>query len=163
MHHDNSTPISLYINAYATGVGAICGSEADRTQFPPQLVAEDHPVYHLEVVNAVAAIRVWASPLQCCLVHLHMDNTMAATIFQLGKGRDANIHACAHELWLICVTAHVTLVVSHILGESLTLSVDALSWYHTGTCFHDIVHRMIVKVVTIISPAFHLFQLSDKL
>ena len=58
----------------------MCGSEAYHIQFPPQLVAEDHPICHLVVVNAVAAIRMWASPLQDCLVHLHTDNAMAAAM-----------------------------------------------------------------------------------
>ena len=84
---------------------------------------------------------------------------MAAAIFQLGKGRDA----CACELWLIGATADITLVVSHTPGEFLTLSADALSWYHTGNFFEEIVHCMIDNGVTIISPARHPFQLSDEL
>ena len=56
-HHNNRTPISLYVNTCVTGAGAICGSEAYHTPFPPQLVAEDHTIRHLEVVNAMVAIR----------------------------------------------------------------------------------------------------------
>ena len=69
---------------------------------------------------------------------------------------------CAfHAVWL--QQMDITLVVSHVPGESLTLLADVLSWYHTGTCFQDIVHRMIDTEVTIISPALYPFHLSDEL
>ena len=112
------------------GGGNTRSSEAYHTQFPRQLVAEDDTICHMEEIN-VAAICMWASTLQGCLVHLHMD-AMAAALIQLGQSRDAYIQACAHELWLICATTDITLVMSHILGESLTLMADTLNQYHTG-------------------------------
>ena len=54
-------------------------------------MAEDHPICHMEAVNAVAAIQTWASTIHGCLVHLHTDNAMAAAIFRLDKARDAYI------------------------------------------------------------------------
>ena len=57
-------------------------------EFPPQLVGEDHPICHLDDVNAVAALLTWASQLQGCLVHLHTDNATAAAIFQLSRAVD---------------------------------------------------------------------------
>ena len=58
---------------------------------------------------------------------------------------------------------HTTLAVSHMPGESVTLSADALSWYHMGQCFPDIVQHLVDTGVTIISPTPHPFQSSDDL
>ena len=48
----------------------------------------------------------------------------------------------------------------HVPGESLTPSADALSHYHTGTSYQDIVHQMVENGVKIVSLPPHLFQLS---
>ena len=133
--------------------------------FPTRLVWEKHPICHLEAVNVVAALKTWAQRLQGCLVHLHTDNNMAVAIFQLGRGMpaEAYIQACARELWLICVPADITLVVSHIPGESLTETVDALSRFHMGHPFQGLVQHLVAQGVQLVKTAHNPFQLSDEL
>ena len=124
---------------------------------------EKHPICHLETVNAVAALKTWAQCLQGCLVHLHTDNNTAAAIFQLGRGRDSYIQACARELWLICAVNDIMLVVSHVPGESLTETVDALSRFHLGQPFQGRVQRLVMQGVRLVKIAHNPFQLSDEL
>ena len=111
----------------------------------------------------MAALRTWTHKIQGRHVHFHMDNTMAATIFQLGRGKDTFIQACARKLWLICAHSDITLAVSHIHGVSLTLSADTLGSYHMGQSFKDIVQHPVNKGVELINPAPNPFHLSDDL
>ena len=112
IHEDTRPPIALFIDACATRAGTICGNQAYHTIFPTILLGEKHPICHLEAINVGAVLRTWAWWLKGCLVDLHTDNNTSAAIFQLGRGRDSYIQASAWELWLICVNADITLVVS---------------------------------------------------
>ena len=116
-------------------------------------MGEKHPICHLEAVNTVATLKTWVQRLQGCLVHLHTDNNTAAAIFQPGTGRDSYIQTCAQELWLICVHADITLVVSHIPGESLIETADALSHFHKGLPFQGLVQRLVTQGVRLVKTA----------
>ena len=96
------------------------------------LISADHPICHLEAANEVVAVKTWAADFQHKLVHLYCDNESAVHIFQAGRGRNHFLQSCAHHLWLICASHDITLAVSHIPGEFLTSSADALSQWHTG-------------------------------
>ena len=81
-------------------------AEKNTTQSSHTLNREDHPIFHLEAINVVAALKTWAPQLKASLVHLHTDNATAAAIFQLNRGRDAHIQECIRELWLSCAQAY---------------------------------------------------------
>ena len=66
-------------------------------------------------------------------------------------------------MWLSCTQAGITLVVSHVPGESLTDSANALRRYHTTQFYEDKVQLLADKRVYIISPPTHAFNLSDEL
>ena len=53
-------------------------------------------------------------------------------IFQVGRGRDAFIQACAREVWLTCAAWDITLAVGHVAGTMLEATADALSRFHLG-------------------------------
>ena len=164
MHEDSQPPIPLFVEVCVVGVGAICWHQAYHIEFPTKLIGEEHPICHLETVNAVAALKTWAPQLKCCLVHLHTDNaTATAAIFQLSRGRDSYIQSCTREMWLICAQADITLAVSHVLIESLTDSADALSSYHMAQVYKDTVQSLVDKGVSIIGQAPHAVNLSDGL
>ena len=82
---------SIDVDVCAMGAGTICRREAYNTEFPPHIIRADHPISHLEAVNAVTSLRTWAPRLKGILVHLFIDNATAAAIFQLGSGRDLYI------------------------------------------------------------------------
>ena len=49
------------------------------TEFPDHILHANHPMCHLEALNAVAALTTWASQLQGKLVHLFCDNDTAVS------------------------------------------------------------------------------------
>ena len=46
------------------------------------LLIAEHPISHLEAINALASIKMWAKYFINQLVYLYCDNEMVVTIFQ---------------------------------------------------------------------------------
>ena len=85
-------------------VGGCTDTDAYHAEFPFHILVEDRPICHLKALNAVVALRLWAPQLAHKLVHLFSGNATAVSIFQLGRGHDEFIQACAREVWSTCTT-----------------------------------------------------------
>ena len=120
MHTNRKVPVHLYVDACSTGAGAISGSQAYHAEFPADIIKAEHPICHLDVINAVAAIQTWAPQFHGKLVHRDFDYTTAGDIFRAGHGKNSWIQVCAWQQWLTCATYDITLVVGHTYGEYLT-------------------------------------------
>ena len=92
---------------------------------------------HLEALNAVVVVQLWALNLIHKLFHLCCQQISPVSIFQAGRGRDDFIQACAREVWITCATWDITLVVGHIPGAQLATTADALSHWHLGQTFKN--------------------------
>ena len=79
----------------------------------------------------MVAIKMWAPHLADRLVHLFSDNANTVTIFQAGRARDKFIQACAREIWLMCASWYITLVIAHIPGAHLTHTAGTVSRMRT--------------------------------
>ena len=144
--------------------GAVTKMAAYHAQFPPHIMSEGHPICHLEALNAVVAIKLWAPSFSNCLLHLFSDNAKAVAIFQAGRGRDCFLQPCAREIWLTCAVWDITLAVGHVPGDSLTGTADALSRYHLGQVYKDMVHLLLSDHDITCTPVpSSLFLLSDDL
>ena len=97
IHQDNRVQVEVFVDACTTCCSAICHPDAYHAEFPHQLLAEQHPVCHLEVLNALGALRRWAPRLKGQLIQLYIDSITAVDIFQAGEGRDAFRKICAKE------------------------------------------------------------------
>ena len=164
IHEDDRVPVQLFVDACASGCGAITDRAAYHVQFPPHIIREAHPICHLEALNIVVAIKLWAPKFSNSLLHLFSDSATALAIFQAGKGRDAFLQACAWEIWLTCAVWDITLAVGHVSGVSLTATADALSRYHLGKVHRDRVHILLSeRQITPTPVPQSLFVLSDDL
>ena len=76
IHGDNRTLLPLYIDLCTTVDGAIRLNEAYHTEFWAQILHDNHPICHLEALNAVATLTTWALSLRGKLVHILRDNAM---------------------------------------------------------------------------------------
>ena len=106
-------------------------------QFPPHILHPDLSICHLEALNAVVAVMVWAPKFANHLVHLFSDNATAVAICQAGKGSDSFLKACTREIWLTCAVWGITLAVGHVAWETLTSTVDVLSQWHLCQTYRD--------------------------
>ena len=69
-------------------MGVFTDMEAYHTQFPAHVVQQNASICHLEALNAMVAVKLWAPKLATQLVHLFCDNATAVAIFHMGRGRD---------------------------------------------------------------------------
>ena len=67
-------------------------------EFPAHILLDNHPICHLEALNAVAALTAWAPSFRGKLIHLFCDNATAAMVFQAGKGSDTPFQAYLCQL-----------------------------------------------------------------
>ena len=116
---------SLYIDACTTGVGGIW---SDRVYAAPIPTFTDFQpdIVHLEMLNILVALRVWASFCTSSLVTFYCDNMAVVQVVESGKTRDIFLNACIRKIWLITATHDIELQIKHIEGKKNTRA-DALS------------------------------------
>ena len=134
IHTGDRSPIRLFVDACVTNCESISQLVAYHTRFLAHSIEEQHSICHLEALNMLAAIQHWAPR---CRGHGFSTSTTAIAIFQARKGRDAFIQACARELWLSCAECDITLWISRMPGEDLTLTAGAVSCWHTSQHYID--------------------------
>ena len=130
---------------------------------PTHILHQNLSICHLEALNALVAVKVWAPHVKGQLVHLFSDNATAVDIFQAGKGMDAFIQACSREIWLTCAAWDITLAVGHVPGTSLEDTADALSRWHMGHPYQEQVDRLLAYHIRCIPVPDHLFHLAQDL
>ena len=72
---DDRLPVELLRDACIMKCGALCHLEAYYALLMLQMIARQHPICHLEVLNTVVAIRSWAPHLRGRIVRLYSDST----------------------------------------------------------------------------------------
>ena len=127
------------------GCGGCTPTEAYHAHFPSTILHNAHPICHLDVLNVVWAVQLWAPHLVHKLVHLYSDSSTAVAIFQAGRGRDNFIRASAREVWVDVCHLGLILVVGHIPDSCLADTADALSRWHLELVFRDKVSSLIIS------------------
>jgi hypothetical protein len=149
------------VDSCLTGAGALCEDQAYHTVYPETIRRQDHHISHLEALNCMAAVKLWAPRLAGKTAVLHCDSATAVAILQVGKGRDTFIQQCARELWLVTALHDIDLAVKHIRGDRLAATADALSRHHLGPLYRCRVEELVkIHHVHIVPPPnvamFHL-------
>ena len=131
-------------------------------RFPPHVLTQNLSICHLEALNALVAIKLWAPQFRGRLIHLFSDNVTSVAIFQAGRGRDAFIQACAKEVWLTCAAWDITLAGGHVAGNTLEATVDALSRFHLGQPYRGRAEAMLrSRGIACVAVPYRLFVLTD--
>ena len=78
-------------------------------EFPEHIAALNLSICHLEMLNCLVAIRMWAPHLQARHVNLHCDSMVAVNVLVSGRGRDQFLLKCARHIWLSCAQHQVDL------------------------------------------------------
>ena len=66
------------------GAGALCQTKAYHKCFPAGILVANHPLYHIEALNYIAATKQWAPSLTGAHVTIHCDSAIAVVILQVG-------------------------------------------------------------------------------
>ena len=122
------------LDACLTGCGAVAGSEYYAATFPTEVVAQDHTIAHLELLNIVVAIKVWRHRWSGWTVQIFCDNLNSVYILQTGKSRDTFMGACAREIFFHTAAHDIEIQACHRPGLEMVWA-DALSREHTHERF----------------------------
>ena len=120
----------LELDACLSGCGAFNGTQYYAEQFPTDVVEEGHTIAHLELLNIVVAIKVWADKWRGKKVKVHCDNSNACLAMQTGRSRDNFVQKCVRVIFLFAGRYDMDVTVVHIPGR-LLVRADALSRMHT--------------------------------
>ena len=159
----NKTPVnsadSIELDACLTGCGAICSDQYYSCTFPHQVLGENHHISHLETLNIVVALRLWAPKYRGRTLTVYTDNTTACAALTSGRSRDPYLARCARAMFVCITAADVQVLVYHRPGLQLECA-DALSRAHLSDRFNDIVDSIADSKVRVF-PSADMFVLND--
>ena len=131
----------LEIDACLTGCGGMCGSYYYSREFPSPVLQENHQIAHLEMLNTMVAVRLWAPVWSGCKLQVFCDNMNTCVALQTGRSRDKFMQSCVRTIFLLSVIYDIELLVCHRPGVSM-VAADALSRYHTADRFRGILEQL---------------------
>ena len=137
---DISYQESLELDACLTGCGACTDSWYYARRFPDRILAAEHSIAHLELLNIVVAVKVWRWQWAGHRVRVWSDNANACIAVQTGRSRDDFMQECVRELFLYTAAHDIELHVLHRPGVELQRA-DALSRAHTDQRYRDWIER----------------------
>jgi hypothetical protein len=164
IHELHQPEVEMWVDSSPQAGGAMCQQECYHAVYPPA-VATAHPdICHLELLNAMAALRQWAPTLRHKDVTLYSDSMVAVSVLQAGRSRDELLLTCAREIWLICTSFDINLTVTHVPGQSLEATADALSRLHMGEPFISRVENLLAsRKLAMITVPDSIFSLDSAL
>ncbi len=119
----------LTVDACLSGAGGALGNKWYSVQFPDDVLDKNLSINVLELLNVLAALRVFADDLANTTLHIRSDNATAIVMIQNGKGRCPEMLNCTRQIWSIAASRNINFKISHILGVDNTVA-DILSRKH---------------------------------
>ena len=102
----------------------------------------DLQIVHLEILNILAALRVWQKPWANKKVAIACDNLAVVQVLNSGKTRDLTLAAIARNIQFHIATINVNLKVTHIPGKVNTIA-DLLSRWSTRSNANTLLHQLL--------------------
>ena len=103
----NKNPIpqghTLHIDASLTGLGGVWNKEVYATLLF-NVYQKDLTIVHLEMLNLVIALKLWAKNWAHSTVKFYCDNSAVVQVVQTGRTRDNMLALCLRNIWLILAT-----------------------------------------------------------
>ena len=121
-------------------MGARWGSQVFALEIP--LGYMDLQIIHLEMLNILAALRVWQKSWINKKVAIACDNFAVVQILNSGKTRDLTLAAIARNIQFQVAIMNVNLKVSHIPGK-VNIIADLLSRWSSRPMANAILHRLL--------------------
>ena len=118
---------TLHVDASLTGLGGIWGEGVYATPVSP-IVGKKLKIGHLEMLNIVVALRLWASEWAHSAVKFFCDNWAAVQVVKTGKTKDAFLGACSRNIWLLIATYDIDLQIEHIMGKKIFMLMHCLEF-----------------------------------
>ena len=123
---------TIEVDACLSGCGGCAGTEFYSAQFPDFVIDDHHPIAHLEMLNLVVAVKLWARDWAGWTVRLFCDNANTCSAVITGRAQDPFMQRCVRELFVLTAAHDIDLKVEHRPGR-LMARADALSRQHLGS------------------------------
>ena len=104
------------IDACLTGLGGCCGNLVYHLSISRGFKNLD--IVHLEMVNIIVALRVYAHAWKGTRILIKCDNDAVVKVLSGGKARDPFLAACARNAWYLAALGDVHLQYVHVLGKN---------------------------------------------
>ena len=121
-------------------MGARWGSEVYALAIP--LGYLDLQIVHLEMLNILAALRVWQESWANKKVAIACDNLAVVQVLNSGKARDLTLAAIARNIQFQIATTNVNLKVTHIPGK-VNMIADLLSKWNNCPNANTLLHQFL--------------------
>jgi hypothetical protein len=156
-----SLDIPLVVDSCLTGGGAHFGQLAYHAEYPAVVMDKSYHISQLEMINTMAAIRLWAPHMAGHTVLVKCDNQAAVSVLQTGKGRDKVLLQCARIVWGLTAKFDFRIHVQHIATADNQLA-DDLSRYHVHWSHRARIDRLVAAhAITLLSLPDNIFSLNE--
>ena len=116
---------TLHIDASLTGLGGVWNQEVYATPIF-NFYGRDLKIVHLEMLNLVISLKLWAHKWAHCTVKFYCDNLAVVQVVKTGRTKDEWLALALRNIWLILATHDIALNIEHIKG-SHNVVADMLS------------------------------------
>ena len=120
----------LHLDACLTGMGGIFENQCYALPIPKDF--HQYSIVHLEMLNIVVALKVWATQWSKKKLRIKCDNMAVVEVLTSGKTKDNILAICARNVWLLCAIFNVSIHIEHIPGKQNVIA-DLLSRYKFDT------------------------------
>ena len=149
---------SLHIDACLTGVGGVWNSRVYAAPIPT-FVGLNPSIVHLEMINVLIALRVWAPLWAQSTVKFSCDNLAVVQVVTSGKTKDSFLNACLRNIWLVTATHDINLLIEHIEGKK-NIIADSLSRIFSQKGISDNMYHHLSHNFTWDKVPIHFFDLN---
>ena len=127
--------VSVELDACLTGMGGCWNSQV--YSVPIQRNYKNFTIVHLEMLNLLVAMRLWADHWSSQKVVLFCDNQAVVSILNNGRTKDRTL---AQNIQMIAAIKDINLNVVHILGKKNSTVADLLSrWNITPNNYQKLI------------------------
>ena len=130
----------IELDACLEGLGAIYNNHIYAIPIPKGYMHMG--IVHLEMLNILVALRVWAKQWATKTISVKCDNQAVVTILQSGKTRDPLLAAICRNISMETAKADIRLRTIHIPGK-VNIIADSLSRFHISSIHRDKVHELL--------------------
>ena len=117
----------IYLDASLEGLGGCYDNFVYALRIPRGY--KDYNIAHLEILNVVVALKIWAPCRANKSIQIMCDNMAMVEVLSSGRARDSIMATCARNVWLLAAMFNVNIIVSHIRGWDNSIA-DLLSRWH---------------------------------
>ena len=121
-----SIQAELHLDACLTGMGGIFENQCHALPIPKNF--NQYSIVHLEMLNIVVALKIWAAQWCYKKLRIKCDNMAVVGVLTFGKTKDSILATCARNVWLLSAMFNISIHIEHIPENRMWLQ----------TCYLDI-------------------------